>query len=141
MYARQVDGNIALAIAGNKQDSDPADWRVTYAEATSLAAATGATHFRTSARTGDGVDAVFRDAAQRGLTARSTRSEVPGAALSACVSKTMHYVVIVKGLVLIGSPLLACGCADLHAESPFEWCAQAPESQPAQQQPPGRRVA
>ena len=68
-----------LAIAGNKQDSDPADWRVPHAEASSFAAAVGASHFRTSARTGDGVDALFHDAAQRGLAARSTRSSPPGA--------------------------------------------------------------
>ncbi len=85
MYARKVDGNIALAIASNKQDADAADWRVTHAEATSLATATGATHFRTSARTGDGVDALFRDAAQRGLAARSGRSELPGAALGTSI--------------------------------------------------------
>jgi len=90
MYVRQVDGNIALAIAGNKQDADPADWRVTHAEATSLATATGATHFRTSARTGDGVDALFRDAAQRGLAARSGRSELPGAVLAICIALRSH---------------------------------------------------
>ncbi len=79
--ACQVDGSIVLAIAGNKQDSDPADWRVPHAEASSFAAAVGASHFRTSAKTGDGVDALFADAAQRGLAARVARPDAPGARL------------------------------------------------------------
>ena len=94
MYVRQVDGNIALAIAGNKQDADPADWRVTHAEATSLATATGATHFRTSARTGDGVESLFRDAAQRGLAGRSGRSDLPGAVHAISLRTHVHLALV-----------------------------------------------
>lgn len=64
------------------QDTDPRLRAVPHEESASLAAAVGASHWRTSARTGEGCEELFLDAAQRGFDARSARSGAVSSALS-----------------------------------------------------------
>lgn len=70
-----------LCIAANKQDTDPKLRVIAHADAVSFAASVGAAHFRTSARSGEGCEELFMDAAQRGFEAQSARAgltSIPG---------------------------------------------------------------